>query len=98
MLPAERGEVGEELVRDILSLAQSGNGAIETEYWTLRISLPELAAARLAASFRISVAGRAAPPFTPLAGAWLWSNVARVGSATTATVAPVMPKAANTRG
>ena len=29
MLPAERGEVGEQLVRDILGLAQSGNGALE---------------------------------------------------------------------
>ena len=29
MFPAERGEVSEELVRDILSLAQSGNGALE---------------------------------------------------------------------
>ena len=29
MLPAERGEVSEQLVRNILGLAQSGNGAIE---------------------------------------------------------------------
>jgi hypothetical protein len=27
MLPAERGEVSEELVRDILGMAQSSNGA-----------------------------------------------------------------------
>jgi hypothetical protein len=27
MLPAERGEVSEQLVRNILGLAQSGNGA-----------------------------------------------------------------------
>ena len=29
MLPAERGEVSEELVRDILGLVQSGNGALK---------------------------------------------------------------------
>jgi hypothetical protein len=29
MLPAERGEVSEQLVRNILGLAQSGNGALE---------------------------------------------------------------------
>ena len=29
MLPAERGEVSEQLVRNILDWAQSGNGAIE---------------------------------------------------------------------
>ena len=29
MLPAERGEVNEQLVRNILGLAQSGNGALE---------------------------------------------------------------------
>jgi hypothetical protein len=29
MLPAERGEVSEWLVRNILGLAQSGNGALE---------------------------------------------------------------------
>ena len=29
MLPAERGEVSEELIRNILGLAQSGNGALE---------------------------------------------------------------------
>ncbi len=29
MLPAERGKVSEELVRDILDLAESGNGALE---------------------------------------------------------------------
>ena len=27
MLPAERGQVGEELVRDLVDLAQGGNGA-----------------------------------------------------------------------
>jgi hypothetical protein len=29
MLPAERGEVSEQPVRNILDLAQSGNGALE---------------------------------------------------------------------
>jgi hypothetical protein len=29
MLPAERGKVSEELVRDILGLAENGNGALK---------------------------------------------------------------------
>ena len=29
MLPAERGEVGQQMIRDILGLAQGGDGALE---------------------------------------------------------------------
>jgi hypothetical protein len=39
MLPAVRGEVSEQLVRNILGLAQSGNGALEVPVFDRMIAV-----------------------------------------------------------